>query len=137
MPNIISIASTRRTNAPATAKDDISTPNRPSIACPTKRKATKMANEINAALIGLKLFFFSFIPIMIGTEPKMSITANITMNALKISLMLKFILLKIINKVISPSFLAIIYLIVTYKYIIKFNNIVSSYISYTYQKRRR
>jgi hypothetical protein len=91
MPNIISIASTRRTNAPATAKDEISTPNKPSMACPTKRKATRMAKDIIAAFMGLKLFFFSFIPIMMGTEPRMSITANITMNALKISLMLKFI----------------------------------------------
>jgi hypothetical protein len=52
-----------------------------------------MANEITAAFNGLKLFFFSFIPIIIGVDPKISITANITMNALKTSLMLKPIMI--------------------------------------------
>ena len=49
-PKIISTAKTKRTRAPATANEDMSTLNSPNNAWPINRKATKMINEIMAAL---------------------------------------------------------------------------------------
>ena len=64
------------TKEPATANDDISTPNNPSIASPTNKNPTNITKATRvacSALISPLLFFRS---IIIGIEPKISITAK-------------------------------------------------------------
>ena len=67
----------------------LSTPKSERMASPRKRNRTKMMNEKMAALPASTLRPLSFRPMITGVEPVMSITANSTMKALRISLKLK------------------------------------------------
>jgi len=86
MPNIISNAIITNTNEPAMANEEMSTPNKPKRASPTKRKIIRIVKATDVdrnAFIGPLFFFRSR---MIGSEPKMSITANKTIKAEAISM---------------------------------------------------
>ena len=87
-PKIISMAITRITNAPATAKDWISTPNNDRSPSPAKRNATKITNDPTAVWTGCITLPFFFKSIIIGIDPVISMIAKSTIKALTISFML-------------------------------------------------
>jgi hypothetical protein len=91
IPKIISMAKKNNTKDPAMANDSISTPNTPSIASPKNRNETSMINENKVVLNGYILFPLVLRLIIMGMEPIMSITANITINTEKISKKLRCI----------------------------------------------
>ena len=91
-PKIISNAKKRSTNEPAMANDEISTPNISSKASPIKRNAIRMIKETEVAFRALISPDFFFKSRIIGTEPKISMTAKRTINAEKISSRSSFML---------------------------------------------
>lgn len=102
MPNIISTAIPNITKAPATAKEDISTPKSFKITSPINKNAKKVAKENTAALFASICSPFSFNEINIGISPATSITANSTTKALTICKKSKF-KYPIENKNLIPS----------------------------------
>lgn len=95
MLNVISMASTNSTSAPASAKEEMSMLNSFSKAFPAKRNAMNITRDIPAAFSALTFFPALLRPMIMGVEPVMSITAKRTMKAVNISfiLILKSIIL--------------------------------------------
>lgn len=89
-PKIISIAKTRIIKEPATANEDISTPNRESIISPRNRNTIQIMKEYIVAFGELMFFPLDFKSKIMGTDPVISITANSTIKVLTISLKLIF-----------------------------------------------
>jgi hypothetical protein len=78
-------------NEPAMAKDEMSIPKILSRGLPMKRNARKMTNDAIVAFAGSISPVFALISSIIGIEPGISIMANNTIKAAKISTRLKFI----------------------------------------------
>jgi hypothetical protein len=76
---------------PAIAKDETSIPNIPSSGLPTNRNASSIRNETSVTLADFISPDLDFRPIIIGIEPGISIMANKTIKAARISMRLKFI----------------------------------------------
>ena len=85
IPNTISSARKNNIKEPAIAKDAISTPNIPSIASPTNKNNVSITKDTTVVFKACILFPLVFKSIIIGIEPTMSITANITIKTDKMS----------------------------------------------------
>ena len=83
------MAITNITNAPATAKDEISTPQSDKTRSPTNQNNNNIAKEEKAALPAFIGPDFSFRSMSIGVNPVISIIAKSTINALNASWKLK------------------------------------------------
>ena len=90
MLKVISIANAKRTNEPAIAKEAISVLKSLSRASPAKRNVIKIISEIIVAFPGCTFFPVLLRFTIMGIEPVMSITANSTINAVKISCRFRF-----------------------------------------------
>ena len=85
---VISMASTKSTNAPAWAKEEISMLNNFNNPSPAKRNAINITRDIPAAFSALTFFPESFNPMIMVVDPAMSITAKSTIKAVNISFIL-------------------------------------------------
>ncbi len=76
MPRIISSEIKNKTNAPAIANDEISSPINFKILSPKKRKRSMINNDVRVAFSECMLPALLLISIIIGMEPIISMTAN-------------------------------------------------------------
>jgi len=90
---VISTATAKITIAPATANEDIFTPNIASTPSPRKKKPIKRAKEIKEIFRAGTPPGFFWKSMMIGIEPIISMMANKTVKALSISFKLIFIVI--------------------------------------------
>jgi hypothetical protein len=74
---------------PAIANDDTSIPKMPSKGDPINKKARSMRKDTRVTLADLILPDFALISMIIGIDPGMSIIANRTIKAARISIRLK------------------------------------------------
>jgi hypothetical protein len=77
---------------PAIANEEISTPKTPRSGVPMNKNAHKIRKDTTVTLTGWTMPTRDFISIIIGIDPRMSIMANSTRKAAKISLKLKSII---------------------------------------------
>lgn len=91
------MASTKSTNAPASAKEGMSMLNNLNNPSPAKKKAINITRDIPDAWAALTFFPVLLRPMTIGVEPVISIIAKSTMKAVNISFIL---MLKSINRII-------------------------------------
>ena len=82
------MASTKSTNAPASAKEGMSMLNSLNNPLPAKKKAINIARDIPAAWAALTFFPVLLRPMMMGVAPVISMMAKSTMKAVNISFML-------------------------------------------------
>lgn len=85
MSKVISMARTKMTSEPATAKEERSTPKRVRICSPRKRKARKMQRAKREVRKGLIWIPFLRRSMRTGVRPTMSMTAKSTTKALRVS----------------------------------------------------
>ena len=81
-------------NDPAMANDETSIPKMPSKGFPINRNARNIRNDTIATFKDLTSPDFDLISIIIGIEPGISIMANSTIKAARISIRLKCMILK-------------------------------------------
>jgi len=89
IPKIISIAMRKIMKDPAIANEETSIPNIPSNGLPMNKNARSIKKETRVTFVGLMSPDLAFISIIIGIDPGMSMIANKTIKAARISIRLK------------------------------------------------
>jgi hypothetical protein len=83
---------------PAIAKDDTSMPKMPSKGLPMNKNARSIKNETSVTLVDLISPDFDLMSMIIGIEPGISIIANNTIKAARISIRLKCIFKSLVQR---------------------------------------